>query len=727
MSIMEQSRGWMTIPEWENVRQADVFRREQDNSPMPETGAPKNLHVLVRGCVELPAGQCMLRLSADDCYHAWLDGEWLGQGPAPAYHDRYFYQEYPVEGGRTVTLALHLYYQGLVNRVWNSGDGRFAVWAEFAHGGKVIARCNEGWRYQICTAYSGGAVGYDTQFLEDFDSRLYPEGWERPDFDESAWGRLTPAAWVDYRLSPQSTANLWHGRVEAVSRSCVPGGVLLDFGRERVGTLCAAARGRAGERLTLRFGEELDEHGRVRYEMRCNCRYEETWTLADGVSTLHQYDYKAFRYVEVLGTPSLTECWVWERHYPMDDGLCTLSCKQDALEGIFQICKNAVRCGSQEGYLDCPSREKGQYLGDAIITARSQVWLTGKTDLLRKCIRDFMASARVTPTLMAVAPGSLMQEIADFSLLFPLLPLTDYQFTGDKGFLAECYPAVRDMTGAFVEYERPDGLLENVAHSWNLVDWPENLRDGYDFPLTRPVVGEGCHNVVNALWYGANVLRERIEGLLGLPASRRSVQIGEAYRAAFFQPAQGLFADSGKSSHCSLHANLYAAFFGLLPPESVTAYEKLLLTPGRVCGVLPMYFALRGLGRMGRYDALYRLLTRDDAYGWRNMLAEGATTCFEAWGKDQKWNTSLCHPWASGAIPLIIEELAGLKPNPEAEGGFRFEPHLPKALDGFSLQVPFRGLLLQVEKTDGGVRLHKMPQGGSFSAHNSCDSELQEG
>ena len=122
-----------------------------------------------------------------------------------------------------------------------------------------------------------------------------------------------------------------------------------------------------------------------------------------------------------------------------------------------------------------------------------------------------------------------------------------------------------------------------------------------------------------------------------------------------------------------------------------------------------MYFALRGLGRLGRYDTLYRLLTRDDEYGWRNMLREGATACFEAWGKDQKWNTSLCHPWASGAIPLIIEELAGLKPDPEAAGGFRFEPRLPEGMDGFVLQAPFRGRLLRVEQTDGRTALAVLP------------------
>lgn len=691
----------MTIPTW------DVRRT---GGP---AGGPQNLHVLVRGRIRLPRGRCALRLSADDCYQAWLDGKWLGQGPAPARHSGYYYEEYPLEGGRTVTVALHLYYQGLVNRVWNSGDGRFAVWAEVVRGGRVIARCDGSWRYQVCRAYSGDAVGYDTQFLENFDGRRWPEGWEQPWFRARGWGRLVPAGWADYSLSPQPTAKLQWERAEPASVRAVPGGVQMDFGRERTGTFHAVARGRAGDRLTLRFGEELDGEGRVRFDMRCGCRYEESWTLREGENRLHPYDYKGFRYAEVLGLedggPELVRCWVWERHYPMEDGLCALSCPQDQLEDIFAICKNAVRCGSQEGYLDCPTREKGQYLGDAVITARSQVWLTGKTDLLRKCIRDFMASGREAPSLLAVAPGSLRQEIADYSLLFPALVLTDYDFTGDRAFLRECWPAVRGIADCFARYQRPDGLLENVTHSWNMVDWPENLRDGYDFPLTRPEVGEGCHNVVNALWFGFLCMKEKLERVLGLPGTGESQRVAAAFLSAFWRWKHRLFADSETSGHCSLHANLYPACFGLTPAVGEDSYENLLLAPGRVCGPLPMYFALRGLGRMGKYGTLHRLLAREDEYGWRNMLREGATACFEVWGREQKWNTSLCHPWASGAIPLIIEELAGIKPDPDMPGGFRFDPHLPWKWENFALQAPFRGQLLRVEQQEWRAALTVRP------------------
>ena len=47
------------------------------------------------------------------------------------------------------------------------------------------------------------------------------------------------------------------------------------------------------------------------------------------------------------------------------------------------------------------------------------------------------------------------------------------------------------------------------ADQWNLVDWPENLRDSYDFDLFQPVVGDGCHNVINALYIGMKKTSER--------------------------------------------------------------------------------------------------------------------------------------------------------------------------------------------------------------------------
>lgn len=62
------------------------------------------------------------------------------------------------------------------------------------------------------------------------------------------------------------------------------------------------------------------------------------------------------------------------------------------------------------------------------------------------------------------------------------------------------------------------------------------------------------------------------------------------------------------------------------------------------------YYALAALKEHGYYEAAKELMLDEGC--WLNMLSEGATTTFEAWGKEQKWNTSLFHPWATA--PIII-------------------------------------------------------------------------
>ena len=62
------------------------------------------------------------------------------------------------------------------------------------------------------------------------------------------------------------------------------------------------------------------------------------------------------------------------------------------------------------------------------------------------------------------------------------------------------------------------------------------------------------------------------------------------------------------------------------------------------------FFACYGLNMYGE-KALMEMLIADDGV-WMNMLSEGATTTYEAWGKEHKWNTSLIHPWATA--PAIV-------------------------------------------------------------------------
>ena len=111
-------------------------------------------------------------------------------GPAPAYEKHYYYNALDVtpflKAGEN-EFVVHLYYQGLINRVWNSGDNRFGIGTELykceksAKDACFDAKSKIGelqWCYRITDAYSGEIIGYDTQFLENFDTRKWNQLWK---------------------------------------------------------------------------------------------------------------------------------------------------------------------------------------------------------------------------------------------------------------------------------------------------------------------------------------------------------------------------------------------------------------------------------------------------------------------------------------------------------------------------------------------------------------------
>ena len=210
--------------------------------------------------------------------------------------------------------------------------------------------------------------------------------------------------------------------------------------------------------------------------------------------------------------------------------------------------------------------------------------------------------------------------------------------------------------------------------------------DEYDFELSQPI-GDGCHNVINAYYYGALGTLNKLRTALGYDAKYDTGKLLEAYKKAFYRPDQKLFADSEVSEHCNFHSNVLPMYFEMCDGESGDNIAEFIMRKGLCCGVFFSYFALKGLANNGHYDKVYELITNDTIHSWKNMVVEGATCTFEAWGKEQKWNTSLCHPWGSSPVIIIIEDLLGCK---FRKGVLvKGEEHLPEGV-----QISVRGGLL---------------------------------
>ena len=691
---------WVCDPAFMGLEPIKVLYRQVDTDfvETPHRDDLKNLHTLFRKKVtikEMP-DRVFLDISADDFYKLYINGKYVTQGPAQSYPFYYYYNrvdvtDYLTEGENIV--AVHVYYQGLIARAFNSGDYRQGMIAELigVNGQDYDVKnpilsgrqyMDDTWKFTRTYEYgTSGIIGYRTQYLEYIDNRLKLDGWKELDFDDANWETAALKHDMDYQLVLQRTENVVLEERYPVEVRELKDGYFLDFGENLTGVFYMKAKGHAGAEVQILMGEELTEEGLVRSRMRCSTVYEDGLILAEGENELEQYDYKCFRYVqlryvqpgslarhmeaqnpnlefpeqtgEVAEKPELYDFRVDFRHYPFDDSKVPCISDDALIQGIWRIGRNAVRLCTQEQFMDCPHREKGQYLGDLVTTGHAYSVLTGDTEYIRKVLIDFANSTRICKGMLAVAPGNLMQEIADSSLEYAYILLLYYHLSKDKELLKELLPVAEGVESYFDHFRNEAGLIENVKTKNNIVDWPKNLRDDYDFDINTITPGDGCHNVINALYYGTKLCIEKIKDILGIPYDNQTVALKQSFIDAFYKEETGLFVDSTISNHSAMHSNIYPLFFGMAPEGNKIAdsYRE----RGFKCNVGLAYYVLYGLMRAGEKELAYEMIINKSEQSWYNMLKEGATTGFEAWGKDQKWNTSLCHGWAGNPIPVLLD------------------------------------------------------------------------
>lgn len=658
---------WISNDEFSNEKPINVFHRQLEEFDLP-CDEHRDRHILFRKKfnIENDVKNARIYISADDCYKLYINGKFVGQGPAPAYHFRYNYNvidvsDFLVRGENTV--AVHTLYQGLINRVWQSGDMRHGMILDLEADGNVILSSDETFKTKNHSAYKEiGVVGYDTQFLEEYNSQSTDIGFEEPSFDDSLWEFSKKRKYTDWILTEQKSKMLVFEKKLPISQKRDGNVLKFDFGSNYVGCLYIKVKNGKKGKITVRCGQELNEDGSVRYDMRANCKYEEGWILSESESIYDSFDYKAFRYAELIVPDSVTEVdeiYINARHYPFE---LKADMKEDYrndknLRKIWELCVHTQKYGVQEVIQDCMDREKGFYMGDGCYSAFTNMILTKDDSMVRKLIDDGLSSAFITDSLVTCLNCSKMQEIAEYPLMMIYLILWHYRFTGDKEYLKENYPKiVRVMESYRQEYEK-DGLLQNLG-KWCIVEWPDNFRDGYDVDLQEGKICKQAHVSINAYYIEAVKTVNKISDILGIPSYRDEKELTDAFIKAFYDENRCIFRDGTDTEHTSLVGNVFPFAFELCPSDE--CYEKIEnMIMKRKLSSLSFFCtfpALMGFIRRGKNEAVKELMTDEKA--WLGMISEGATTTFEGWGKDAKWNTSLFHlTYSYGAAFLADVDL----------------------------------------------------------------------
>ena len=153
-----------------NAALADLSPRNvlhKQLTPLPlDCSEHRNCHVLFRRrfTVTEDFREAKIFLSADDYYKLYVNGRFVAQGPAPSYHFQYNYNEVDLTPYLTAgenVIAVHTLYQGLINRVWQSGDQRHGFICDLVVDGETLLSSDEGFSVATHTGFTEmGVCGY---------------------------------------------------------------------------------------------------------------------------------------------------------------------------------------------------------------------------------------------------------------------------------------------------------------------------------------------------------------------------------------------------------------------------------------------------------------------------------------------------------------------------------------------------------------------------------------
>ena len=141
---------------------------------------------------------------------------------------------------------------------------------------------------------------------EIYDARKEMKGWDSPDFQGKGWQNVEADAdlgqpnWFGNQMNPFVFSKKWF---RSVSPNPKPGSYIFDLGQNMVGWCRFQLHGRAGDTVTARYAETLNDDGAIYTANLRGAPATDRFILRGGGEEVLEphFTYHGFRYVEVTG------------------------------------------------------------------------------------------------------------------------------------------------------------------------------------------------------------------------------------------------------------------------------------------------------------------------------------------------------------------------------------------------------------------------------------------
>jgi len=559
---------------------------------------------------------------------------------------------------------------------------------ERADGTRQIVATDNSWRTTTDGPIRSSGI-YDGEM---YDARLEMPGWDMPGFNDSNWSPALVKSRDDRRLVWQPNEPIEITDELSPVRLTEPqaGTYIFDLGQNMVGWCRIRAHGKAGQTITIRHGEMLDDNGRLyTANLRGAPQVDRYIPRHDGEFTFEpHFTYHGFRFVELTGLalPPGLDAVVGRVFHSSAPETGTFACSDPYLNQLMRNIIWTQRANLMSTPNDCPQRdERFGWMGDIQAFAQTAMFNMDMAAFFTKFardIRDDQADDGRFPDF-APHPGNPNKGFsgapawADAGIIVPWLAWVNY---ADRRLLAEHF----DAACRWVEYIRqrnPDLIWvhgrNNDYNDWLNGDWIKQAGwpdKGGSVPKDVFATAFFAHS--------AGLVSKMAEILKRDSEARKYAELSSQIKAAFnrrFVKTDGLIEGDTQGGYA------LALNFQLLPPEiEALAAQKLLEGIRRYqnhlsTGIQTTHRAMLELSRHGFNETAWQLLTNRSFPSWLYMIENGATTIWERWdgyvkgrGFQDPGMNSFNH-WAFGAVgEWMWRHIGGMNPDAAHPGWKHF-------------------------------------------------------
>ena len=439
---------------------------------------------------ETPAS-AIANIAVDSKYYLWVNGQMvvfeggLNRGPAPGmgYYDEVDLTPYLQKGENDISVLMWFWGNQGRNNV-NSGAGGMLFSADI-DGQRINS--DTSWKMKVHPAY-GGTSGEQPSYLYGgynigFDARKdFTEDWTQPGFDTSSWstptlkGAVGAKPWGELEKRP---VPLWkYSELQDYTNEIVRDGdkVIMNLPYAAQVTPYIKVKAPAGEVIDIRTDRYVTPGGPGDGNRYNGQRTE--YITKDGVQEFESYNW-VFGEQVIYTVPENVEILElkFRESGPDTELVPTIRTDDEFYNTLAQKAQRTLYVCMRDNFMDCPDRERGQWIGDVSSQAPQVFYALDQngTVYLRKAIDNFIRN-RSGDVLIGNVPGANSSELPSQSLnaiSTEGMIMQYYQFTGDKSVIDLAYEPVRDYLKLW--NVNADGSLVNRAGNWEWYDHGDGI------------------------------------------------------------------------------------------------------------------------------------------------------------------------------------------------------------------------------------------------------------